>query len=130
QAGRHVRFFADMDTPGARLVRTPVYSHSYASHHPIYRFENVRVPAANRIGEEGDGMGFTYSWFRYERLGIAARCCGAAARLIEEATAFAKERRQVGEAVAHFQAGEFMLGDSRAAVLGARVVTLPSAGGD
>ena len=37
-------------------------------------------------------MGFTYAWFRRERLMIAARCCGAMARLIDEATEFAKGR--------------------------------------
>ena len=39
---------------------------------------------------EGDGMTFAYEWFRYERLMIAARCLGAAERLVEEATAFAQ----------------------------------------
>ena len=37
-------------------------------------------------------MAFTYEWFRYERLMIAARCCGAAERLIDEATGFAQQR--------------------------------------
>ena len=126
-AGSHALFFVDMDTPGVTLVRTPAYSHSYAAHHPIYRFEEVRVPAANRIGEEGDGMGFTYSWFRYERLGIAARCCGAAARLIEEATAFAKGRQQFGEPIANFQAVQFMLADSRTELWAARLMTYRTA---
>jgi acyl-CoA dehydrogenase len=126
-AGSHALFFVDMDAPGVTLVRTPAYSHSYAAHHPIYRFENVRVPAANRIGEEGDGMGFTYSWFRYERLGIAARCCGAAARLIEEATAFAKGRRQFGDVIANFQAVQFMLADSLTELWAARLMTYRTA---
>ncbi len=126
-AGKHCLFFVDMDAPGVTLVRTPAYSHCYASHHPIYRFENVRVPAANRIGAEGDGMGFTYSWFRYERLGIAARCCGAAARLIDEATAFAKERRQFGQPIADFQAVQFMLADSLTELWAARLITYRTA---
>jgi acyl-CoA dehydrogenase len=126
-AGSHALFFVDMDTPGVTLVRTPAYSHSYAAHHPIYRFADVRVPAANRIGEEGDGMGFTYSWFRYERLGIAARCCGAAARLIEEATAFAKGRQQFGEPIANFQAVQFMLADSLTELWAARLMTYRTA---
>ncbi|MGE0118557.1 MAG: acyl-CoA dehydrogenase family protein [Dongiaceae bacterium] len=125
--GKHGLFFVDMDTPGVTLVRTPAYSHSYASHHPIYRFADVRVPAANRIGAEGDGMGFTYSWFRYERLGIAARCCGAAARLIDEATAFAKERRQFGQPIADFQAVQFMLADSLTELWAARLITYRTA---
>ena len=78
------------DTPGIEVVRTPAFSHTYADTHPIVRFTDVRVPAANLVGEEGDGMGFTYEWFRYERQMIAARCCGAADRLIAEATKFAK----------------------------------------
>ena len=38
-------------------------------------------------------MTFTHSWFRHERLGIAARCCGAAERLIDEATNICKRER-------------------------------------
>jgi acyl-CoA dehydrogenase len=126
-AGSHALFFVDMDVPGVTVVRTPAYSHTYAAHHPIYRFDGVRVPAANRIGAEGDGMDFTYAWFRYERLGIAARCCGAAARLIDEATAFAKERRQFGEAIANFQAIQFMLADSLTELWAARLMTYRTA---
>ena len=85
------------------------------------------MPAANRIGAEGDGMAFTYSWFRYERLGIAARCCGAAARLIEEATAFARGRQQFGEPIANFQAVQFMLADSLTELWAARLMTYRTA---
>ena len=49
-------------------------------------FDDVRVPAANLVGAEGDGMTFTHEWFRYERLMIAARCCGAMERLIDFVT--------------------------------------------
>ncbi len=75
-------------------------------------FEDVRVPASHLIGKEGDGLAFTYEWFRYERLMIAARCCGAAERLIEEATAFAKERVQFGGPIIAIQAIPHMLADS------------------
>ena len=93
-SGAHAMFFVDKDTSGVRLVREPAYSHTFSDRHAIVAFEDVRVPAANLVGREGDGLDFTYEWFRYERLMIAARCCGAAERLIEEATAFAKERVQ------------------------------------
>jgi alkylation response protein AidB-like acyl-CoA dehydrogenase len=126
-AGSHALFFVDKNAPGVRLVRTPAYSHTYASHHPIYRFEDVHVPAANLIGAEGDGMQFTYAWFRYERLGIAARCCGAAARLIDEATAFAQKRRQFGQPIADFQAIQFMLADSLTELWAARLMTYRTA---
>jgi len=126
-AGSHSLFFVDMKTPGVTLVRTPAYSHNYADHHPIYRFENARVPAANRIGEEGDGMAFTYDWFRYERLGIAARCCGAAARLIEEASAFARKRIAFGKPLADQQAIQFMLADSVCELWASRLITYRTA---
>jgi len=98
-------------------------AHTYAHHHPTYRFTDARVPAANLIGEEGDGMAFSYAWFRRERLMIAARCCGAAARLIDEATAFAKERRVSGEPIASYQAIQFMLADSVTELWAARLMT-------
>jgi alkylation response protein AidB-like acyl-CoA dehydrogenase len=125
--GRHCLFFVDMGTPGIRLIRTPAYSHTFAVHHPIYLFEDVRVPAANRIGEEGAGLDFTYDWFRYERLMIAARCCGAAQRLIAEAGAFASQRIIQGEPLSERQAVQFMLADSATELWAARLMTYRAA---
>lgn len=125
--GRHALFFVDMGTPGIVHVRTPAYMHTYSAHHPIYRFENVRVPARNLIGKEGQGMDFTYDWFRYERMGIAARCCGAADRLIEEATAFAKQRIAFGEPIANYQSIQFMLADSVTELWAAKLITYRTA---
>jgi acyl-CoA dehydrogenase len=128
-AGTHALFVVDMDTPGLRVVRTPMYSHTLAHHHPILAFEDVRVPAGNLIGSEGDGMRFVQEWFRYERLMIAARCCGAAERLITEATAFAKEREAFGERISSFQAVQFMLADSLNELWAARLMTYRTAQG-
>jgi alkylation response protein AidB-like acyl-CoA dehydrogenase len=120
--GAHALFFVDKETPGVELLRTPAYSHNYALHHPIYVFRGVRIPAANRIGAEGQGLAFTYDWFRYERMMIAARCCGAAERLIEEASTFARERRAFGSRIADFQAIQFMLADSLTELWAARLM--------
>ncbi len=122
-AGSHAMFFVDTDTPGVRAVREPRYSHTLIDAHAIVAFEDVRVPAANLIGEEGDGLNFVYAWFRYERLMIAARCCGAAERLIEEATAFAKERVQFGRPIIENQAIAHMLADSLTELWAARLMT-------
>jgi acyl-CoA dehydrogenase len=121
--GAHAMFFVDKETPGVRLVREPRYSHTYPDTHAVVAFEEVRVPAANLIGEEGDGLSFTYEWFRYERLMIAARCCGAAERLIDEATGFAKSRVQFGEPIILFQAIQHMLADSLTELWAARLMT-------
>jgi alkylation response protein AidB-like acyl-CoA dehydrogenase len=116
-------FFVDEETPGVRLVREPTYTHTFADTHAVVAFEDVRVPVANLIGEEGDGLGFTYEWFRYERLMIAARCCGAAERLVDEATAFAKERVQFGSPIIENQAIAHMLADSVTELWAARLMT-------
>jgi len=122
-AGSHAMFFVDEDTPGVRLVREPAYTHTFADTHAVVAFDDVRVPMTNLIGEEGDGLGFTYEWFRYERLMIAARCCGAAERLVDEATAFAKERVQFGSPIIENQAIAHMLADSVTELWAARLMT-------
>ena len=105
-------FFLDMDQEGIEHVRTPKFSHTFDSHHPIYKFNDVFIPEENLIGDEGGGMTFSLAWFRRERLMIAARCCGAAARLIEEATEFSRDRKVKGGMLAEQQAIQFMLADS------------------
>jgi alkylation response protein AidB-like acyl-CoA dehydrogenase len=124
---QHALFFVDSDTPGIAVVDNPVFGHTYSSHHPTYRFTDVRVPAANRIGAPGEGMDFTRSWFRRERLMIAARCCGAAARLIDMASEFAKARVVSGHPIAEYQLIQAMLADSLTELWGARLMTYEAA---
>lgn len=123
EGGDHALFIVDLDSPGVRVVRTPPYSHTFRAQHPEIAFDDVRVPAAQLVGEEGKGMDFVYEWFRYERLMIAARCCGAADRLIEEATAFARNRVAYGHPISEYQAIQFMLADSLTELWAARLMT-------
>lgn len=120
-------FFVDQGTPGIDIIASPTFSHSYAAHHPTYRFANVEIPVENRVGQPGDGMSYTKSWFRRERLMIAARCCGAAARLIEDATEFAKERDLGDGMLSDKQAIQFMLADSVTELWAARLMTFQAA---
>ena len=120
-------FFLDMNQDGIEHVRTPLFSHTFDSHHPIYKFNNVFIPEENLIGDEGDGMTFSLAWFRRERLMIAARCCGAAARLIEEATEFSKDRKVKGGILAEQQAIQFMLADSVTELWAARLMLYETA---
>jgi acyl-CoA dehydrogenase len=125
--GAHCLFVCRADAPGVAIVRSPAYAHNYNHHHPILSFDNVEVPVRDRIGAEGDGMGFTHSWFRRERLLIAARCCGAMARLVEEATDFAKERVVSGQAIADYQMIQAMLADNVLDLHAARLLTYEAA---
>ena len=125
--GEHAMFLVDLPSPGVRVVRTPAYSHTISHHHPIVAFDDVRVPAANLVGAEGDGMAFAYEWFRFERLMVAARCLGAAGRLTEEMTAFAAARRVGGQPISERGLVAGMLADSLTELFAARAMTYETA---
>ncbi|MFQ6006387.1 MAG: acyl-CoA dehydrogenase family protein [Woeseia sp.] len=120
-------FLVDQGTAGIEIVATPLFSHTYAAHHPTYRFTDVRVPAKRRVGTSGDRMAYTKSWFRHERLMIGARCCGAAARLIEDAMEFTQGRTVGGMPLSEKQAIQFMLADSATELWAARLMTFEAA---
>ena len=123
-------FLVDQGTEGIEITATPKFSHTYAAHHPNYRFTNVRVSASQRVGRRGDGMAYTHSWFRHERLMIGARSCGAAARLIEEAQAFASERMIDNAPLTEKQIIQFMLADSVTELWASRLMTYAAARAD
>jgi alkylation response protein AidB-like acyl-CoA dehydrogenase len=125
--GDDALFFVDQGTDGIEITATPTFSHTYAAHHPTYDFRKVRVPAAQRVGKPGDGMAYTHSWFRHERLMIGARCCGAAARLIEEAMAFANDRIVDEAPLSDKQAIQFMLADSATELWASQLMTYETA---
>ena len=127
--GEHAMFFVDLPSPGVSVVRTPAYSHTISHHHPIVAFTDVRVPAANLVGAEGDGMTFAYEWFRFERLMVAARCLGAADRLTAEMTAFAATRRVGGHPISEFGLVAGMLADSLTELFAARSLAYETARG-
>jgi acyl-CoA dehydrogenase len=120
--GAHVLLVVDLPSPGVEVVRTPAYSHHIADQHPIVSFTDVRVPATHLVGSEGDGMTFAQDWFRFERIMVAARCVGAAQRLLDETTAFAAERRVSGSRLADHQLVAGMLADSATELFAARAM--------
>ncbi len=67
-------------------------------------------------------MSFVYEWFRFERLMVAARCLGAAERLVDEMTAFAAQRRIGDERLADKQLVQGMLADSLTELFAARTM--------
>jgi len=126
-AGTDALFLVDKKTPGIEEIRTPLFSHTFDHHHPEIRFTDALVPAGNLIGDEGGGMAYSQSWFRRERLMIAARCCGAMGRLIDEATAFAKERIIGEQALIERQFVQGMLADSVTDLWASQLITFEAA---
>lgn len=124
--GEQMLFFVEPDAPGLRIKFTPGFLHDpYLDHHPEILFESCRVPDVNRIpsgGNEG-----AKDWFTIERLFIAARCCGAAARSLELASEHAQGRVQFGQPIAEFQGVSFQLADCLTELLAARLMTYHAA---
>ncbi|HEU4448998.1 MAG TPA: acyl-CoA dehydrogenase family protein [Gaiellaceae bacterium] len=124
--GEQMLFVVPRGTPGLELRRTPSFLHDpYLDHHPELVLRDCRVPDANRI-PEGGGEG-AREWFLVERLFIAARCCGAAARSLELARGYALERETFGVKIAEHQGVSFQLADSLTELLAARLLTYHAA---
>ena len=113
-------FLVDRDAPGLEIVRTPAFMHDpYASKHVELRLTGCRVPDSARIG----GDKGTKRWFSLERIMIAARCCGAAERLVELARSWSLERKASGRKISEYQAIQFMLADCVTELNAARLMT-------
>jgi len=74
-------------------------------------FDNVRVPVANRVGEEGEGFRFAMAGLDGGRINIGACSLGGAQRCLDEAVGYVKTRSQFGRAIAEFQNTQFQLAD-------------------
>ena len=124
-ADEQALFIVDRGSPGLEIVRRPHFMHDpYTSGHVELRLTDCRVPDENRVWA---GEGGTRRWLAVERLMIAARCCGAAQRLIDETTQWAKERTAFGEPLVDHQAVQFPLADSVTELLAARLLTYHAA---
>jgi acyl-CoA dehydrogenase len=90
------------DTPG--LSRTKLKKMGWwASDTATLHFDDCRVPAENLIGEEGHGFRIIMQNFNSERMGMAASCTAYAGVCVEEAMAYAKERKTFGKPIAQHQ---------------------------
>ena len=90
-------------------------------------FDEAPVPAANRLGEEGEGFRIAMRVLDRGRLHIAAVCVGIAERLIADAVGYAMERRQFGKPIADFQLVQAMIADSKTETMAARALVLEAA---
>ena len=124
--GEQVLFLVEPDAGGLEVVRTPSFLHDpYIDRHPQLRLTDCRVSDENRIESSGDAG--AKEWILVERLFIAARCCGAAVRLLDTATAWAREREAFGVPIADYQGVSFPLADSLTELTAARLLTYHAA---
>jgi len=86
-------------------------------------FDNCRVPAENRLGEEGIGLKIALEALDGGRIGVGAQSVGLAQGALEAATRYAKQRRAFGKSLREFQAIQWMLADMQTEIEAARALT-------
>jgi len=90
-------------------------------------FQDVKVPKANRIGEDGFGFKFAMKVLSGGRIGIAAQALGIASGAYELAVKYARERKTFGKPIGHHQAVGFKLADMATEIDAARLMCLKAA---
>jgi butyryl-CoA dehydrogenase len=120
-------FVIDMKWKGVSLGKLEKKMGIKASATSSIILEDVRVPAGNRLGNEGDGFKVAMNTLDGGRIGIAAQAVGIARAAMEDALAYAKERKQFGQAISEFQAIQWMLADMATEIDAARLLTWQAA---
>jgi acyl-CoA dehydrogenase len=120
-------FLVPAGLPGVSVGRPEKKMGQQGAHVCDVNFDGAPVPAANRLGEEGEGFRIAMRVLDRGRLHIAAVCVGIAERLIADAVGYAAERRQFGKPIAEFQLIQAMIADSKTETMAARVLVLEAA---
>ncbi|MFY7863888.1 acyl-CoA dehydrogenase family protein [Roseateles sp.] len=113
-------FLVPTTTPGYEVDRIEDKMGQHASDTAQIRFENCRVPVANRLGEEGQGLKIALSGLEGGRIGIASQAVGMARAAFEAALKYSKERTSFGQAIFNHQAINFKLADMATQIEAAR----------
>ncbi|MEY3295118.1 MAG: hypothetical protein RLZZ451_1166 [Pseudomonadota bacterium] len=113
-------FLVPTATPGYGVARLEDKMGQHASDTAQIRFENCRIPAANRLGEEGQGLKIALSGLEGGRIGIASQAVGMARAAFEAALAYAKDRVSFGQPIFQHQAVQFKLAEMATQIEAAR----------
>lgn len=129
QAGKRgiSAFIVPTDSPGYQVARVEDKLGQHASDTCQIVFDNVRVPVANRLGEEGEGYRIALANLEGGRIGIAAQAVGMARAAFEVARDYARERQSFGKALIEHQAVAFRLADMATRIAVARQMVLHAA---
>ncbi|MBR9652381.1 acyl-CoA dehydrogenase family protein [Thalassovita aquimarina] len=120
-------FLVRTDNPGYHVASVEEKLGQRCSDTCALRFEDMRVPAAMRIGEEGDGYRIALSSLETGRIGIASQSVGMAQAALDMAIEYAKDRQSFGQPLIAHQAVGFRLADARTQLEAARQLVLNAA---
>lgn len=115
-------FIVEKDTPGFIVGKDEHKMGLYGSRTVQLTFEDMKVPAENLLGQEGEGFKIAMSNLDSGRIGIAAQALGIAEAALEAATDYAKERVQFGKPIAAQQGVGFKLADMATSVEAAKLL--------
>ena len=128
KGGRGVSaFLVPRDLPGITLGEPEKKMGQRGAKVSDVHFDDVPVPAVNRLGAEGEGFKIAMRVLDRGRLHISAVCVGVAERLIADCVAYASERHQFGNPIAHHQLIQGMIADMKTEALAARALVLETA---
>jgi alkylation response protein AidB-like acyl-CoA dehydrogenase len=113
-------FLVPTSTPGYTVARLEEKMGQHASDTAQILFEDCRIPAANRIGEEGQGLKIALSGLEGGRIGIASQSVGMARAAFEAALAYSKDRVAFARPIFEHQAIQFKLADMATQIEAAR----------
>jgi butyryl-CoA dehydrogenase len=113
-------FLVPTNTPGYEVARLEDKMGQHSSDTAQIRFENCRVPVANRLAEEGMGLKIALSGLEGGRIGIAAQSLGMARAAFEAALRYSKERVAFGQPIFEHQSVQFKLADMATQIEAAR----------
>jgi alkylation response protein AidB-like acyl-CoA dehydrogenase len=126
-SGRISAFIVEADTPGFSIGRMEEKMGLHASNTGELIFEDCRIPAANLLGEEGEGDKLFLKTLDGGRIGIGAMALGLAQAAYEAASAYAKERKQFDRPIASFQGVAFKIADMAVGIDAARLLVYRAA---
>ncbi len=104
-------FLVPTATPGYVVARLEEKMGQHASDTAQIRFENCRIPAAYRLGDEGQGLKIALSGLEGGRIGIASQAVGMARAAFDAALAYSHDRTSFGQTIFNHQAVQFKLAD-------------------
>jgi acyl-CoA dehydrogenase len=120
-------FLVPAELSGISIGRPEKKMGQQGAHVCDVNFDDVEVPAANRLGHEGEGFKIAMRVLDRGRLHIAAVCVGIAERLIADAVAYATDRHQFGKPISEHQLVQAMIADSKTETMAARALVLEAA---
>jgi butyryl-CoA dehydrogenase len=120
-------FIIDLNSPGVEILRNEKKMGIRGSYTTAFALDNVRIPAENLLGNEGQGFKIAMDTLNGGRIGIASQALGIAEGAFERSLAYSKVRKQFGSPICELQAIQFKLADMYAKIETAKLMTYKAA---